>query len=56
MAYLITSTSVSTSELFINIKKRTEENYIPPFTEDVPDEWRRIVSRGIVSDIGLSQV
>ena len=35
------------SDLLANIRKRVKENYELPFLEDVPNEWKSVVSRGI---------
>ena len=35
------------SELLINIRKRVKDNYVPPFSVDVPNEWKHVVSRGM---------
>jgi hypothetical protein len=36
------------SELLFNIRKRVKENYVLPFSSDVPYEWKSVVSRGKV--------
>ncbi|PKY58052.1 hypothetical protein RhiirA4_479620 [Rhizophagus irregularis] len=36
------------SELLVSIRKRVKENYVLPFSSDVPFEWNSVVSRGKV--------
>ncbi len=36
------------SEILDSIKKRVQERYHEPFSNDAPDEWKNLVSRGTV--------